>query len=125
MPYKISTKHKRSVIESTEWLKDEHKIIVTDVCRWGSIVIEKKPDLSGYNPDKGIDVVSSFKILDYESESDGFDFEISYSSSMSTEDKNKIKRFLRQHGIDEIVELGWEQGTYKTVFEGPLEVEEI
>ena len=125
MPYKISTTQKRSVLESTEWLKDGHKISVVDVCRWGWIEVENKPDLSGYDTLKGIEVFSSFDVQNYETETDGFDEEIQYSKSMSTKDKNKIKRFLEESSITELGELGWEQGPNKTIFRGPLDVEKI
>ena len=124
MSYKISTMEKWDAVEETEFQKDGHKIVVVEECRWGTVYIKNKPDLSGYDPEKGIEIFSSFDVQDYEGEF-GTGVQVEYSESMSKRDKKKIEDFLEDHGKDELGDLGWDEISFKTIFRGPLEVEEI
>ena len=124
MPFKISTALKRRVFETNEWVKDGHTISETTTWRWGWVEVETKPDLSSYDPDEGIDVYATFNVLDQEQE-DVVEEDREFSDTMSDDEREEVEAFLEENSIFELEELGWDQGDSKTIFKGPLEVEEI
>ena len=59
--WKISPEISQSVLTIDTWKKDDLKIEFVKVYRSGWIVVNQLPDLSGYNPDEGINIFEEFE----------------------------------------------------------------
>ena len=64
--WKISPEISQSVVDIDIWKKDDLKIEHLTVYRSGWIVVDKLPDLSGYNPDEGVDIFEEFEFEEHD-----------------------------------------------------------
>ena len=84
----------------------------------GEISLSERPDLSNYDPQKGINLYDTFEFDDWSFE-DGH-HEWLFPDSMSAEDKTKIVE-IDEEG--DLTEHAWEVIESETWFHGPLVVE--
>lgn len=56
----------QSVLQIDTWKKDDLKIEHLKVYRTGWIIVEQLPDLSGYNPDEGINIFEEFEFDEHQ-----------------------------------------------------------
>ena len=64
--WKISPENSQSVVEIDIWKKDDLKIEFLKVYRSGWIIVDQLPDLSGYNPDEGINIFEEFEFDEHQ-----------------------------------------------------------
>ncbi len=117
--WKISPENSQSVVEIDIWKKDDLKIEFLKVYRSGWIIVDQIPDLSGYNPDQGIDIFEEFEFDEHQ------------LHDSSRRNLNFFKRATRRRTRTfsdsfrrELANEGW---TLKSVtrFSGPSVVEQV
>src|SRR5579864_8324370 len=64
--WKISPEISQSVLQIDAWKKDDLKIEHVKVYRTGWIVVDQLPDLSGYNPDEGVNIFEEFEFDEHQ-----------------------------------------------------------
>jgi hypothetical protein len=125
MSYRISTRYKKSVVETEIWKNDANETLKhTILWRWGSWISEDEPDLSKYDEETGIDPYSLSDNVDLESTDDGDD-DWEYPSSW---DEKKIEEF--HEAWDELWHdapdtFGFREEDTEFWITGPLDIEEI
>ncbi len=117
--WRISPEVSQSVVEIDTWKKDDLKIEFLKVYRSGWILVDKLPDLSGYNPDEGVNIFEEFEfeeheVLDVSQETTLF------PNELALEERERLMALSEAELVDE----GW---TIESVtrFSGPLVVEEV
>jgi len=64
--WKISPEISQSVVDVDIWKKGDLKIEHLTVYRSGWIIVDQLPDLSGYNPDEGVDIFEEFEFEEHQ-----------------------------------------------------------
>ena len=64
--WRISPEISQSVVEMDIWKKGDLKIEFLKVYRSGWILVDQLPDLSGYNPDEGINIFEEFEFDEHQ-----------------------------------------------------------
>ncbi len=117
--WKISPEISQSVVDIDIWKKDDLKIEHLTVYRSGWIVVDKLPDLSGYNPDEGVDIFEEFEFEEHDvlggSEETSF-----FPKELPAEECERLMTL----SDEELVGEGWTIES-ETRFSGPLVVEEV
>ena len=123
MPYKITPEFKKNVTEIEVWKKGDQYLKRIHGWRWGEYIAEEEPDLSGYDPEEGIDVLS----LNGEQGDldDGQYEEWLFPEGMDEEDQQRILDAWESDWHEGITDLGWEEWESELWFRGPLNVEEV
>ena len=117
--WRISPEISQSVVDIDIWKKDDLKIEHLKVYRSGWIIVDQLPDLSGYNPDEGVNILEEFAFEEHEllDASEGTSF---FPKELPLEECDRLMTLSEAELVDE----GW---TIKsaTRFTGPLIVEEV
>ena len=117
--WRISPEISQSVVEMDIWKKGDLKIEFLKVYRSGWILVDQLPDLSGYNPDEGINIFEEFEfdehqLHDLSQESTLFPYEL------ALEERERLMALSEAELVDE----GWTLES-ATRFSGPLVVEQV
>ena len=117
--WKISPEISQSVLTIDTWKKDDLKIEFLKVYRSGWIVVNQLPDLSAYNPDKGINI---FEELEFDEHQlyDGSQETSIFPNELLAEERGRLLGLSEEELADE----GWGLESV-TLFKGPLVVEEV
>lgn len=125
MAYKVSPLNKKSVTEVETWTKDGEVLKHSIGWRWGSVIMDEKPDLSEYDPDnESIDVYSEWD-CSLDSCDDGCWEEWEYPASWTDEDKEKFEEAWEEEWHEAPLNMGFEEGDTELWFTGELEITEI
>jgi hypothetical protein len=124
MRYRISTVEKKSVTQREIWTKDGQEAVYEIGWRWGSVIVNEKPDLSNYDPVVGIDPISEWD-AEIDCFSDGCWSEWEYPDDMTEEEQEEFDTAYDEESDDGIMALGWDQYDTEYRFTGELEVEEL
>jgi hypothetical protein len=117
--WKISPEVSQSVVEIDTWKKDDLNIEFLKVYRSGWIVVDQLPDLSGYNPDEGINIFEEFEFEEHQLY-DGSEQTSLFPNELPTEERNRLLALSEAELEDE----GWTLES-ATRFKGPLIVERV
>jgi hypothetical protein len=117
--WKISPEVSQSVVDIDIWKKGDLKIEHLTVYRSGWIVVDQLPDLSGYNPDEGVDIFEEFEFEEHDV-SDGSEETSFFPKELPAEECERLMTLSEEELVDE----GWTIET-ATRFSGPLVVEEV
>ena len=117
--WKISPEISQSVLTIDTWKKDDLKIEVLKVYRSGWIVVDQLPDLSGYNPEEGINIFEEFEFDEHQL-SDGFQETTVLPNELPAEERGRLLGLSEE----ELAAEGWTLESV-TRFKGPLVVEEV
>jgi hypothetical protein len=117
--WKISPEVSQSVVDIDIWKKGDLKIEHLTVYRSGWIVVDQLPDLSGYNPDEGVDIFEEFEFEEHDV-SDGSEETSFFPKELPAEECERLMTLSEEELMDE----GWTIET-ATRFSGPLVVEEV
>ena len=114
--WRISPEISQSVLQIDTWKKDDLKIEHLKVYRTGWIIVEQLPDLSGYNPDEGINIFEEFEFDEHQLY-DGAKEVSLFPTGLPSEERERLLALSQAELEDE----GW---TLKsaTRFKGPLVV---
>lgn len=117
--WKISPEISQSVVDIDIWKKADLKIEHLTVYRSGWIIVDKLPDLSGYNPDEGVNILEEFEFEEHEVV-DGSEETSFFPKELSAEECERLMTLSEE----ELVGEGWTIET-ATRFSGPLVVEAV
>jgi hypothetical protein len=117
--WKISPEISQSVLTIDTWKKDDLKIEVLKVYRSGWIVVDQLPDLSGYNPEEGINIFEEFEFDEHQL-SDGFQETTVLPNELPAEERGRLLGLSEE----ELAAEGWTLESV-TRFKGPLVVEQV
>jgi hypothetical protein len=117
--WKISSENIQSVVEIDTWKKDNLKIEFLKVYRSGWIIVDQLPDLSGYNPDEGINIFEEFEFDEHQLH-DGSQEETVFPNELPLEERERLLALSEAALVDE----GWTLESV-TRFSGPLLVEQV
>lgn len=117
--WKVSPEISQSVVEIDTWKKDDLKIEFLKVYRSGWIIVDQLPDLSGYNPDEGINIFEEFEFDEHQLH-DGSEEVSSFPNGLLAEERERLLALSEEDLADE----GWTLESV-TLFKGPLVVEEV
>jgi hypothetical protein len=117
--WKISPEISQSVVDIDIWKKGDLKIEHTKVYRSGWIIVDQLPDLSGYNPDEGVNIFEEFEFEEHQL-LDGSQETSFFPKELSTEECDRLLALSEEELVDE----GWTIES-ATRFSGPLVVEEV
>jgi hypothetical protein len=117
--WKISPEISQSVVDVDIWKKDDLRIEHRTVYRSGWIIVNQLPDLSGYNPDEGINIFEEFEFEEHEV-LDGSQETSVFPKELPAEECER----LRSLSDAELENEGWTI-EFATRFTGPLVVEEV
>ena len=117
--WRISPEISQSVVDIDIWKKDDLKIEHLKVYRSGWIIVDQLPDLSGYNPDEGVNILEEFAVEEHQllDGSEGTSF---FPKELPSEECERLMTFSEAELVDE----GWTI-EFATRFTGPLVVEEV
>jgi hypothetical protein len=103
--------------------KDGVTIEVSQTYRFSYIIVAHEPDLTKYDPDKGINI-DNFDYSHYEPGDDSYGPNWTFPDDFPSEEQERIKSLWDEEHLDGLMEAGWtcDDGTY---FYGPLSVEEV
>jgi hypothetical protein len=123
--YKISNQYKKNVIETETWTNDEGETIThTTVWRWGEWITNEKPDLSKYDPDKGIDPYDLAEEVELGSMDDG-DSDWDFPESWDDEQIETFMQVWDEEWHDAPEQFGFVENDTTYWISGPLEIEEL
>lgn len=117
--WKISPENSQSVVEIDIWKKDDLKIEFLKVYRSGWIIVDQLPDLSGYNPDQGINIFEEFEFDEHQLH-DGSEETSIFPNELPAEERERLLALSEEELADE----GWTLESV-TRFSGPLLVEQV
>jgi hypothetical protein len=117
--WKISPEISQSVLTRDTWKKDDLRIEFVKVYRSGWIVVDQLPDLSGYNPDEGINIFEEFEFDEHQLY-DGSQETSIFPNELPAEERGRLLGLSEEELADE----GWTLESV-TRFKGPLVVEEV
>jgi hypothetical protein len=117
--WKISPEISQSILKKDTWKKGDLTIEHLNVYRSGWIIVDQLPELSGYNPDEGINIFEEFEFEEHQLH-DGSKEASIFPNELPAEERNRLLALSEAELVDE----GW---TLDSVirFKGPLVVEEI
>ena len=117
--WRISPEISQSVVDIDIWKKDDLKIEHLKVYRSGWIIVDQLPDLSGYNPDEGVNILEEFAVEEHQllDGSEGTSF---FPKELPSEECERLMTLSEAELVDE----GWTIES-ATRFTGPLVVEEV
>ena len=117
--WRISPEISQSVVDIDIWKKDDLKIEHLKVYRSGWIIVDQLPDLSGYNPDEGVNILEEFAVEEHQllDGSEGTSF---FPKELPLEECERLMTLSEAELVDE----GWTIES-ATRFTGPLIVEEV
>ena len=99
--------------------KGDLKIEHMKVYRSGWIIVDQLPDLSGYNPDEGINIFKDFELVEHRL-LDGSEETSFFPKELPLEECERLMTLSKAELVDE----GWAIES-ATRFSGPLVVEEV
>lgn len=117
--WKISPEISQSVVDIDIWKKGDLKIEHLKVYRSGWIIVDQLPDLSGYNPDEGVNIFEEFQLEEHQL-LDGSEETSFFPKELPVEECERLMNFSEA----ELVGEGWTI-ELATRFSGPLVVEEV
>jgi len=117
--WKISPEISQSVVDIDIWKKDDLKIEHLTVYRSGWIVVDRLPDLSGYDPDEGVNIFEEFEFEEHEV-FDGSEETSFFPKELPQEECDRLMTLSEE----ELEGEGWTIES-STRFSGPLVVEEV
>ena len=117
--WKISPEISQSVVDVDIWKKGDLTIEHVTVYRSGWIIVNQLPDLSGYNPDEGINIFDEFEFDEHEV-LDGSEETSVFPKELPAEECERLMTLSEEQLVDE----GWMIES-TTRFTGPLVVEEV
>jgi hypothetical protein len=117
--WKISPEISQSVVDIDIWKKGDLKIEHLTVYRSGWIIVDRLPDLSGYNPDEGVNIFEEFEFEEHEV-LDGSEETSFFPKELPQEEYERLMTLSEE----ELVGEGWTIES-ATRFSGPLVVEEV
>jgi hypothetical protein len=117
--WKISPEISQSIVDIDIWKKDDLKIEHLTVYRSGWIVVDKLPDLTGYNPDEGVNIFEEFEFEEHEV-LDGSEETSFFPKVLPAEECERLMTLSEE----ELVGEGWTIES-ATRFSGPLVVEAV
>jgi hypothetical protein len=117
--WKISPEISQSVVDIDIWKKGDQKIEHLTVYRSGWIIVDQLPDLSGYNPDEGVNIFEEFEFEEHQV-LDGSEETSFFPKELSSEECERLMALSEE----ELVGEGWTIES-ATRFSGPLVVEEV
>ena len=117
--WKISPEISQSVVDIDIWKKGDLRIEHLTVYRTGWIIVDQLPDLSGYNPDEGVNIFEEFEFEEHEV-LDGSEETSLFPKELPLEERDRLMNFSEA----ELEDAGWTI-EFATRFTGPLVVEEV
>ena len=117
--WKISPENSQSVVEIDIWKKHDLQIEFLKVYRSGWIIVDQLPDLSGYNPDEGINIFEEFEFDEHQLH-DGSQETSVFPKELPLEERERLMALSEAELVDE----GWTLESV-TRFNGPLLVEQV
>jgi len=117
--WKISPENSQSVVEIDIWKKDDLKIEFLKVYRSGWIIVDQLPDLSGYNPDQGVDIFEEFEFDEHQLHDASEETSV-FPNELPAEERERLLALSEEELADE----GWTLESV-TRFSGPLLVEQV
>jgi hypothetical protein len=117
--WKVSPEISQSVVNIDIWKKGDLKIEHMKVYRSGWIIVDQLPDLSGYNPDEGVNIFEEFEFEEHQL-LDGSEETSFFPKELPTEECERLMALSEA----DLVEEGWTIES-ATRFSGPLVVEEV
>jgi hypothetical protein len=117
--WKISPENSQSVVEIDIWKKDDLKIEFLKVYRSGWIIVDQLPDLSGYNPDQGVDIFEEFEFGEHQLHDASEETSV-FPNELPSEERERLLALSEEELADE----GWTLESV-TRFSGPLLVEQV
>ena len=117
--WRISPEISQSVLQIDAWKKADLKIEHLKVYRTGWIIVDQLPDLSGYNPDEGINIFEEFEFDEHQLY-DGSEEASIFPTELPAEERERLLALSEAELEDE----GWTLESV-TRFKGPLLVEQV
>ena len=117
--WKISPEISQSVVDIDIWKKGDLKIEHLRVYRTGWIVVDQLPDLSGYNPDEGVNILEEFEFDEHQLHDVSQESTL-FPNELALEERERLMALSEAELVDE----GWTLESV-TRFSGPLLVEEV
>jgi hypothetical protein len=117
--WKISPEISQSVVDIDIWKKGDLKIEHLKVYRSGWVIVAQLPDLSGYNPDEGVNIFEAFELEEHQL-LDGSEDTSFFPKELPLEECERLMALSEAELVDE----GWTIES-ATRFSGPLLVEEV
>jgi hypothetical protein len=119
MAWRISPEISQSVLQIDTWKKGDLKIEHLKVYRTGWIIVDRLPDLSGYNPDEGISIFEQFEFDEHQLQ-DGAKEASIFPDELPAEERARLHTLSEA----ELENEGWVIESV-TRFKGPLVVEQV
>ena len=129
--WKITTEHKKSIVQTEYWknLETGQKITYNLGWRWGEYYVAAPENttieewLESYDENEGVSVFDEFEVED-SSEDDGWwvDYEF---EGMTEEEIEVMEEFLEGSSLLDLESDNWVCTDSETILTGPLNIEEV
>jgi hypothetical protein len=117
--WKISPEISQSAFKIDTWKKGDLKLEFLKVYRSGWIIVDKLPDLGGYNPDEGINIFEEFEFDEHQLYGGSEETSL-LPNELPPEERERLLALSEEELADE----GWTLESV-TRFKGPLLVEKV
>ncbi len=121
--WKISPQ-KHSMQDVWVFKKGRVTIVMRQNFRFGYCLVGEKPNLTQYNPDKGVNI-GKFNYIDFERGDDSFGYDWTFPDDFPLEDQERIESLWQEGYHDAMEEAGWRIVEEETYVFGDLTVEEV
>jgi hypothetical protein len=120
--WKLSPQYKNSVRDIWVFQKDGVTIGFSQTFRWSSLIVDQRPDLTRYDPEKGISI-DNFEYRNLEP-GDSSDPNWIFPDDFPIEGQERIKSLWDEEYDEGMRKAGW-KCDIETSYFGPLLVEEV
>jgi DNA mismatch repair ATPase MutL len=117
--WKISPENNQSVVEIDIWKNGDLTIEFLKVYRSGWIIVDRLPDLSGYDPEQGVNIFEEFEFDEHQLHGGSEEAPI-FPDQLPAEERERLLALSEEELADE----GWTLESV-TRFSGPLLVEQV
>jgi hypothetical protein len=122
LAWKISPQEYNSMEEVYVWKRENSTFQFSEEIHSGHALVVRKPDLSNYDPDVGVNVYDAFDVLEYEF-SESWSGNPKFSDDIPEEERDRLWNLWCEQGESGLIGEGWHVDV-DTWFYGPLLVEE-
>lgn len=121
--WKISPE-KHSTQDVWVFKKDGVTIVMRQNYQFSFLIVNKKPNLTKYDPEKGVNI-GKFNYIHFEPGDDSFGYDWTFPDDFPLEEQERIESLFQEGYHDAMEEAGWRIVEDETYVFGDLSVEEV
>ena len=125
MKWKLEPMTTKNVVKFCTYTKGDQSLTHATYYRWGEAIINKKPVLSDYDEEVGINIMTIADDICYELDDCYYSHIINLSKGIPKHIKTSLRKklFIEDYEIRELEDDGWSYFKHEIWFRGTLQIE--